>query len=687
MPGEEGKADPKGAASSNPVIVPINISCGPRSNQTKPAAPPANPVGKEEFSRGTTPIHEFPGTFKGERVRYRVSSVTGHVFSIDFTGPFRSWDCDPDTLFGAGTVKESANGKQRMEAHLKSVCRGCSDLVLMLDNDREGHNICFEVLDTVCPSLGWSQTDRRIHRALFSAVTPQAIQDAMSHLTVPDKDASDAVEARQEIDLKIGVAWTRFLTRYFQGKYANLDTHLVSYGPCQTPTLGFCVKRHDDIQSFKPRPFWTVRLGVPFPASGSVSDPKSIAAARQNSHSRFTATHKSMKRGEADAIKAALESSSRVVVESVSMQDATLQRPLGLNTVDMLKQASAKLCLSPQETMHLAERLYLSGYLSYPRTESTAYPGDYNLRGMVETLSPVFPTSAQTVLNGPLRPRPGKDVGDHPPIIPVRVCTQALAGEGWSLYSLVAKNFLASLATDCKLKKTSVTLSAGGTEFCASGSIVVDPGFASITDAIPSTNRLPAMRKGEVTEAVDVGMTEGQTQPPGHLSESDLLTKMETHAIGTDSSMATHVGNIISRNFVRLDPQSRRLRPTPLGVILIHGYQAIDRDLVAPTLRSTIEAQINRVATGELTRSQLVSETLSHFHQRFRRFVGSVSLMDALFEVSFDPIASAGRVFSRCGDCHRYMRFIGHKPQRLHCATCDRTHSLPQGGKTSVVAP
>ncbi|KAK3279604.1 hypothetical protein CYMTET_12519, partial [Cymbomonas tetramitiformis] len=65
---------------------------------------------------------------------------------------------------------------------------------------------------------------------------------------------------------------------------------------------------------------------------------------------------------------------------------------------------------------------------------------------------------------------------------------------------------------------------------------------------------------------------EGKTSPPDYLTESELISVMEKHGIGTDASIPTHINNIIERNYVKVE-SGRRVVPTPLGVTLIKGYQ------------------------------------------------------------------------------------------------------------------
>ena len=72
----------------------------------------------------------------GRNVTFRVTSVCGHVFSIDFEPRYNNWEkTDPAELFQAETRKDEANPKMRMVSHLKNEARDCDEL-----GNCENHN-------------------------------------------------------------------------------------------------------------------------------------------------------------------------------------------------------------------------------------------------------------------------------------------------------------------------------------------------------------------------------------------------------------------------------------------------------------------------------------------------------------------------------------------------------------------
>jgi DNA topoisomerase-3 len=74
-------------------------------------------------------------------------------------------------------------------------------------------------------------------------------------------------------------------------------------------------------------------------------------------------------------------------VVDVQSKEKKRARPTGLNTVEMLKHASSRLGMGPQHALSVAERLYLQGFLTYPRTESTAYPDKFDHNSVVSAIS------------------------------------------------------------------------------------------------------------------------------------------------------------------------------------------------------------------------------------------------------------------------------------------------------------
>lgn len=79
----------------------------------------------------------------------------------------------------------------------------------------------------------------------------------------PNWNESLSVDARQIMDLKIGVAFSRIQTMRVGKLFGRGEgKRMVTYGPCQTPTLGFCVDQAEKIKKFIPEVYWKLEASV-----------------------------------------------------------------------------------------------------------------------------------------------------------------------------------------------------------------------------------------------------------------------------------------------------------------------------------------------------------------------------------------------------------------------------------------
>ena len=186
-----------------------------------------------------------------------VTSVTGHMMELDFTETHRKWhSCDPVALFKAPVRKLVPQSKQQVADNLKQAAVHADTLLLWLDCDTEGENIAFEVMQVCCEA----NPRLRCLRARFSALTDRDIFRACRHPDAPNERMRDAVDARMEVDLRLGAAFTRFQCLRYQKRYEELAHTTLSYGPCQFPTLGFIVDRYNKVEAFESDDFWGLAL-------------------------------------------------------------------------------------------------------------------------------------------------------------------------------------------------------------------------------------------------------------------------------------------------------------------------------------------------------------------------------------------------------------------------------------------
>ena len=150
----------------------------------------------------------------------------------------------------------------------------------------------------------------------------------------------DAVAARTVLDLKIGAAFTRMQTMGLQAHIPVIGdkSHVISYGSCQFPTLGFVVNRFKQVKSFVPEDFSYIHLTIKAPGS--------------NEETPFTWQRgRIFDRDVAVALYQLVMRDTLTTVTKVVKKTTKKWKPLPLTTVDLQKAGSRLLRISPKKVL------------------------------------------------------------------------------------------------------------------------------------------------------------------------------------------------------------------------------------------------------------------------------------------------------------------------------------------------
>ena len=496
----------------------------------------------------------FDGYFQGAKARFTVSAVAGHVYTSDFLRQHNKWDAiDPVELYDVPIVKLEAMRKMRMPQLIQKLSKGKDILCLWLDCDSEGENICYEVIYNSLPYLN-KRSYQQIFRAKFSSLTKKDLKEAFENISdYADKNVSLSVDARQVIDLKIGVSFTRFLTSSIMPALTELSENykMLSYGPCQTPTLWFCVNRQNEIKNFVSTPYYKLYIEVEI---------------NKFRHKIFY-DKKFKKKNEFKDILEKLKEVKEIKVKEIITEQNTKTPPVGLNTATLLKIASSFFRISPHETMVIAESLYTKGFITYPRTETTKYASTFDFKGSLNNFSnhPDFGENVKKILKDYKFPiLKGINAGDHPPITPAKVATKNdLKGNNWNLYECICNNYFASISPPVQYDNITYKFEINGLTFEEYSTKINQEGFLLFQPHKKKNfvKNFPSLIKDKTYPLVFASYEENWTEPPDFITEAELIGEMEKNHIGTDASMSVHIENICQRGYVKVD-EGRHLIPS-----------------------------------------------------------------------------------------------------------------------------
>ena len=339
---------------------------------------------------------------------------------------------------------------------------------------------------------------------------------------------------------------------------------------------------------------------------------------------------------EVNAIMSEIRGYTKLLVNYLTNESKIIPRPTGLNTVNMLKIASTELGISPNKTMQLAENLYMEGYITYPRTETTKYSPSFDFKSNLNKFknSEIFGNNVKELIsefdNNDILENGGIDMGDHPPITPSRMPKNGkLKGKEHELFELICNYYFASLSPSLNYEKITYNFKIGNNTYNADCSFIDDLGFLKFLpfqnkNFIDHKNKLLLNKEYKI---VNVSFEEKKVND--YITEAELIEEMEKNHIGTDASMSVHIANIEKRGYVKVDDK-RRLIPTKLGKALIEALESVEKSIVLPENRAKIEEFVAELAEGKKNYEEVLDYALKFYKNKF---YSVSSKLEQLYEV------------------------------------------------------
>ncbi|MEL0260601.1 MAG: DNA topoisomerase, partial [Aquiluna sp.] len=251
-------------------------------------------------------------------------------------------------------------GKSKTVSELKSALKGCDELFLATDEDREGEAIAWHLLEVLKPKVP-------VRRMVFNEITKEAITAAKENTREINDNLVEAQETRRVVDRLVGYEISPVLWR-------KINRGL-SAGRVQSPAMRMIVERERERMAFVSAGYssLTVTLekdAISFEAKLQSFGGKRLAGSKSFSESgELTADHLILSQEQVEALASGIQGKPLSVV-SVEAKPST-RRPYAPFTTSTLQQeASRKLSVSAKQTMDLAQQLYQEGHITNMRTDS-----------------------------------------------------------------------------------------------------------------------------------------------------------------------------------------------------------------------------------------------------------------------------------------------------------------------------
>ncbi len=509
--------------------------------------------------------------------------AVGHLFTLKQSD--KGWSYPSFNVEWVPSFKASkfAAFSQPYFRNIENLAKGAKDVIIATDYDDEGEVIGYNILKHI---LGRKDAARM----RFSTMTKQELLESYEKMIKLNKNLVESGLTRHYLDWYYGINLTRALTTAI--KSAAKRFRILSTGRVQGPVLHMLAKHEKKIRAFKPKPYWEIELEV-------IVGKKTLIA----QHSKG----KIFDKDEAKKIHASLKGIT--IVKNIATKLMTQKPPKPYNTTSFLADVYRYFGYSPQQGLAIAETLYQSGLISYPRTASEKLPKDINYKKIITNLGKQknYEKDSKLLLaRSELKPEEGaKSDPAHPAIYPTGEI-KAIGDKQKKVYDLVVRRFLACFGDPAKRESQKVTLDASGEIFFISGKRTVEAGWTALYGKYAAREDviLPEMKIGDKFPIKNTLLHDKQTSPPTRFSQGSILKEMESKSLGTKATRAQILQILYNRGYLI----GRSIEVTELGMQLSDILERNIPDVISEKLTRHFEEECDLVESGKIKREQVLEE-------------------------------------------------------------------------------
>ncbi|WP_243290885.1 DNA topoisomerase III [Bacillus sp. FJAT-47783] len=491
--------------------------------------------------------------------------------------------------------------------------REINEIIIASDAGREGEAIVRLILQLCRPR-------QPLKRLWISSLTESAVRKGFEQLLDEKETRNLFYEAysRSCADWLVGMNASRVYSLLLKEKGIS---SLFSIGRVQTPTLSLIVKREKEIESFVSKPFWEVI--ATFQMNGKIYEGKW----HKNGETRLDD-------GELAQKIARFCQEKEAEITEIKKERKHFQPPYLYNLSSLQAEANKRFKFSPKKTLDIAQKLYIKGNISYPRSDSSfvtkeeanMFPQIVAKFNKMKEYESFFPLPNDSLLNNK-RYVNEKKVTDHYAIIPTEqvVNVTSLPPDEQKIYDLIVKRLIAAHYNEAIVDYTTVhTVVDGRAQFISKGTQMIEKGWRTVLsqEKKKEEKHLPPLSKGERGEVKHVKVKEGKTEPPKRYTEGQLITLMktagkwsedeelskvlqETEGLGTEATRAQIITVLKDRKYIEV--KKNQVYATEKGKLLI---SSICSDLLtSPDMTAKWEQRLREIGKGEASAKQFIEQT------------------------------------------------------------------------------